>query len=94
MPDRDNQRVLNASKNLSESSVEPSPFESGLEGNLASDNGSAEAELPDPEKMLPLLESTDPQSRMVATRAFCELQDDRAVPALIRLLDDPCPSCA
>lgn len=46
---------------------------------------------PDPEAMLALLESSDPNQRMLATRAFCELQDDRAVPHLIQLLADPCP---
>ena len=46
---------------------------------------------PDPDAMLALLESPDPNQRMLATRAFCELQDDRAVPHLIRLLADPCP---
>ena len=46
---------------------------------------------PDPEVMLLLLESPDTNQRMLATRAFCDLQDDRAVPHLIRLLSDPCP---
>ena len=46
---------------------------------------------PDPEAMLALLEAPDPNQRMLATRAFCELQDDRAVPLLIGLLTDPCP---
>jgi HEAT repeat protein len=46
---------------------------------------------PDPEEMLSLLESPDTTQRMLAARAFCELQDDRAVPHLIRLLSDPCP---
>lgn len=46
---------------------------------------------PDPEEMLPLLESPDTNQRMLAARAFCDIQDDRAVPHLIRLLDDPCP---
>ncbi len=46
---------------------------------------------PDPEAMLRLLESAETNQRMLATRAFCELQDDRAVPHLIRLLVDPCP---
>ncbi|QZZ22033.1 HEAT repeat domain-containing protein [Leptothermofonsia sichuanensis E412] len=46
---------------------------------------------PDPEEMLLLLESPDTTQRMLAARAFCELQDDRAVPHLIRLLSDPCP---
>lgn len=45
----------------------------------------------DPEEMLPLLESTEPQQRMLAARAFCELEDERAIPALIRMLEDGCP---
>lgn len=50
-----------------------------------------EAPKPDPEEMLPLLESSNPQQRTIAARAFCELQDARAIPALIRLLQDACP---
>jgi len=46
---------------------------------------------PDPQEMLLLLQSRDTNQRMLAARAFCELQDDRAVPHLIRLLSDPCP---
>ncbi|MBD2181112.1 HEAT repeat domain-containing protein [Aerosakkonema funiforme] len=46
---------------------------------------------PDPEAMLALLTAQDTQQRMIATRAFCELQDDRAIPHLICLLTDPCP---
>ncbi len=46
---------------------------------------------PDPEEMLPLLESPEPQQRMLAARAFCELQEERAIPALIHLLKDACP---
>ena len=45
----------------------------------------------DPEEMLPLLTSQEAPQRMLAARAFCELQDDRAVPALINLLKDVCP---
>lgn len=45
---------------------------------------------PDPEEMLSLLTATDVQQRMLATRAFCELQDERAIPYLIALLADPC----
>ena len=51
----------------------------------------AEAPKPDPEEMLPLLESAEPQRRMIAARAFCEIEDGRAVPLLIQLLDDACP---
>ncbi|KAM3090754.1 HEAT repeat domain-containing protein [Phormidesmis sp. 146-35] len=46
---------------------------------------------PDPDEMLALLDSQDVQHRMLAARAFCELQDDRAIPHLIGLLSDPCP---
>ncbi len=46
---------------------------------------------PDPEEMLLLLNSTETPQRMLAARAFCELQDDRAIPSLIHLLTDVCP---
>jgi HEAT repeat protein len=46
---------------------------------------------PDPEAMLHLLESSETNQRMLAARAFCDIQDDRAIPHLIRLLIDPCP---
>ena len=45
----------------------------------------------DPEEMLLLLESKEAPQRMLAARAFCELQDDRAVLPLINLLSDVCP---
>ncbi len=46
---------------------------------------------PDAEEMLMLLSDPDPSKRMLATRAFCDLQDSRAIPPLIALLDDVCP---
>lgn len=51
----------------------------------------SEATKPEPEAMLVLLQAKDAQQRMLAARAFCELQDDRAIPDLISLLTDPCP---
>lgn len=45
----------------------------------------------DPEAMLPLLTATDPQQRMLAARAFCEVEDGRAVAPLTALLSDLCP---
>ncbi len=45
----------------------------------------------DPEEMLRLLESAEPNHRMLAARAFCDLQDERAIPHLLRLLQDGCP---
>ncbi|MBL1176102.1 HEAT repeat domain-containing protein [Pantanalinema sp. GBBB05] len=65
-------------------------LESPLDHMAAVDTESAEPK-PDPEEMLPLLESPDTNQRMLAARAFCELQDDRAIPQLIHLLTDPCP---
>lgn len=51
----------------------------------------AETPKPDPEEMLALLESPKNQQRMLAARAFCELEDARAIPHLVRLLTDACP---
>lgn len=45
----------------------------------------------DPEEMLVLLHASDNQQRMLAARAFCEIQDERAIPQLIHLLTDVCP---
>lgn len=49
------------------------------------------ASKPDPDAMLLLLEAPETNQRMLAARAFCDLQDTRSVPHLIRLLTDPCP---
>jgi HEAT repeat protein len=46
---------------------------------------------PDPAEMLLLLSDPITAQRMLAARAFCEIQDDRAIPHLIGLLTDPCP---
>ncbi|MGL5032489.1 MAG: HEAT repeat domain-containing protein [Microcystaceae cyanobacterium] len=46
---------------------------------------------PDPDAMLALLTSSEASQRMLAARAFCELQDERAVSPLIALLADVCP---
>ncbi|MCU0532984.1 MAG: HEAT repeat domain-containing protein [Hydrococcus sp. Prado102] len=46
---------------------------------------------PDPEEMLVMLTSDQTPQRMLAARAFCELQDERAIPHLIHLLSDVCP---
>lgn len=45
----------------------------------------------DAEEMLLLLDSPDTQQRMLAARAFCELEESRAIPRLIELLADSCP---
>ncbi|MEC4891584.1 MAG: HEAT repeat domain-containing protein [Oscillatoria sp. PMC 1051.18] len=46
---------------------------------------------PNPEVMLALLSSPETPQRMLAARAFCEIEDERAIPHLIRLLKDVCP---
>ncbi len=46
---------------------------------------------PDPDTMLLLLQAPQNQQRMLAARAFCELEDARAIPYLIGLLTDACP---
>jgi HEAT repeat protein len=43
----------------------------------------------DPDEMLPMLSDSDSQHRLLAARAFCEIQDERAIPYLIPLLTDP-----
>lgn len=45
----------------------------------------------DADEMLPLLASPDQQQRMLAARAFYKIQDGRAVPQLIDLLQDDSP---
>jgi HEAT repeat protein len=51
----------------------------------------SEVPKPDPEEMLALLVSPQPQQRMLAARAFCDIEDARAIPYLINLLTDTCP---
>ena len=46
---------------------------------------------PDPERMLELLQSDVAADRMLAARAFCELEEKRSIPILIKLLNDVCP---
>ncbi len=46
---------------------------------------------PDPERMLELLQSETASDRMLAARAFCEIQEPCSIPLLIKLLDDVCP---
>jgi HEAT repeat protein len=67
-----------------------SDFESPLD-RLGAVEEDADAVKPDPDAMLALLVNPDNQQRMLAARAFCELEDPRAIPHLIRLLSDVCP---
>ncbi|MGF1521654.1 MAG: HEAT repeat domain-containing protein [Leptolyngbyaceae cyanobacterium] len=45
----------------------------------------------DPEALLVMLDAPEAQQRMLAARAFCELEEPRAVNRLIQLLKDSCP---
>ena len=52
----------------------------------------AEEETPiDPAVMLRLLDAPQAQQRMLAARAFCEIEEPKAIPRLIELLKDDCP---
>ncbi|MBF2084029.1 HEAT repeat domain-containing protein [Thermoleptolyngbya sp. C42_A2020_037] len=82
MYDNDDLSVLAAELDLD--------LESPLD-KLDESDSETEAPKPDPDEMLALLESPQPQQRMLAARAFCELEDARAVPHLIRLLSESCP---
>ncbi|MBF2080150.1 MAG: HEAT repeat domain-containing protein [Synechococcales cyanobacterium T60_A2020_003] len=66
-------------------------LDSPLDHMEAVDNADSDAIKLDLEEMLILLHASDNQQRMLAARAFCEIQDDRAIPQLIHLLSDACP---
>jgi HEAT repeat protein len=66
-------------------------LESPLDRMAPVDDPAAVANQPDVEEMLGLLSSAEVPQRMIAARAFCELQDPRATPQLIGLLVDGCP---
>ncbi len=80
MYDNDDLSVLDAELDL----------ESPLD-DLDALNTTTEEPKPDPDTMLVLLQAPQNQQRMLATRAFCELEDARAIPYLIGLLTDACP---
>jgi HEAT repeat protein len=46
---------------------------------------------PNPDEMLALLINSQPQQKILAARAFCDIEDARAIPYLIDLLTDTCP---
>jgi HEAT repeat protein len=81
MYDEDDLNLLNADATL----------ESPLDRLAPIDDPAAEADKPDVEEMLSLLTAAEVPQRMMAARAFCELQDERATPQLIHLLVDGCP---
>jgi HEAT repeat protein len=59
--------------------------------HLGSLTAEIETPKPNPEVMLALLEHPQTQQRMLAARAFSDIEDARAIPHLIRLLTDTCP---
>lgn len=63
-----------------------------IEASFTSPLDRPEEELPrpDPDEMLALLSSEVVLERMQAARAFCEIEDKRAIPLLIDLLQDEC----
>jgi len=76
-------------KNDELSSIE-SEFTSPLD-QIDPVGAASEIPRPDPDRMLGLLESSQASERMLAARAFCELEDQRSIPILIKLLQDDCP---
>ena len=80
MQDRDDLSILDIEEEL----------ESPLD-DLAPVDESSQAPPPDVEEMLALLSHSEAPQRMLAARAFCEIQDSRAIPYLIELLEDDCP---
>lgn len=68
---------------------DPNPPESPLDRLDAVDF--VEETPPDIEANLLLLTHRDPSQRMLATRIFCDYQDQRAIAPLVNLLADVCP---
>jgi HEAT repeat protein len=66
-------------------------LESPLDHMAPLDAPEVEAAKPDVVEMLALLTSPEITQRMIAARAFCELQDPRATPHLIQFLSEGCP---
>ncbi len=84
MDDNDDLTVLNTTLELDPLELDP------LDHVGAVDVEEAIAK-PDPDEMLRLLESPTQQQRILAARAFCEIEDARAIPYLINLLTAACP---
>ncbi len=59
--------------------------------NLEPVESSSDVPPPDPKQMLMLLSHPEASQRMVAARAFCELEERNSIPLLIKLLQDDCP---
>jgi HEAT repeat protein len=72
---------------------DPAILEDDLELELAKEQEeySIPEPPPDPELMLQQLYSSDPSERIQAARAFCEIEDSRAIDRLLEFLVDDCP---
>lgn len=70
--------------------IDDAELESPLD-HLGPLTAETETPKPNPDAMLALLEHPQPQQRMLAARAFCDIEDERATPLLIYLLTDTCP---
>jgi HEAT repeat protein len=82
--------VYEADPNFLEDDIDLESPEDSLD-TLAVLDANPEPIASDPEVMLRLLTNEVTSQRMLAARAFCEIQDARAIPHLIDLLADPCP---
>jgi HEAT repeat protein len=82
--------VYEADPNFLEDDIDLESPEDSLD-TLAVLDANPEPIASDPEVMLRLLTNAVTSQRMLAARAFCEIQDARAIPHLIDLLADPCP---
>lgn len=82
--------VYEADPNFLEDDLDLENPEDSLD-TLAVLDANPEPIVSDPEVMLRLLTNEVTSQRMLAARAFCEIQDTRAIPHLIDLLADPCP---
>jgi len=66
--------------------------QSNLSENIANtlEDVSLDQSSVDPEEMLHLLGSSNVEQRILAARAFCEIEDDRAIPYLLEMLGHTC----
>jgi len=84
MDDNDDLTVLNTTLELDPLELDPLDHV----GTVSAEEAIAK---PDPDEMLRLLESPTQQQRILAARAFCEIEDARAIPYLVNLLTAACP---
>ncbi|WP_026079885.1 HEAT repeat domain-containing protein [Spirulina subsalsa] len=76
---------------MNDDGLNPVNWEDDLDSPLDELDAIKEEAAPDPEEMLRLLSSDDTSQRIVAARAFSQIQDSRAIPHLMEALTDICP---